>query len=188
MPPSIDIEPLLEQVAAGDARSLAGLYDRTSPYVFGLVRRIVADADAAADVTQEVYLQVWRTAGSYDAARGSAWSWLALIARSRAIDRLRSERSYREALDEVEREPELASGSRDDPARDAGAAEERRAILEAMARLPEEQRAAVELAFFGGLSHREIAERTKTPLGTVKTRIRTGLQRLERALAQAGVR
>ena len=188
MPPPFDIDTWIAGADARDERALGELYDRTAPYLFGLVRRILPDPDAAADVLQEVYLQVWRTAGSFDSARGSAWSWLALIARSRAIDRLRSDRSYRQAMEEAEREPELASGSRDDPGRNAAAAEERRAIREAMARLPEDQRAAIELAFFGGLSHSEIAERTSTPLGTVKTRIRTGLRRLERALTAAGLR
>jgi RNA polymerase sigma-70 factor (ECF subfamily) len=182
LPPPIVIESLLERVAAGDQRALADLYDRTSSYVYSLVRRIVGDPDTAADVSQEVYLQVWRTARSFEPARGSAWSWLALMARSRGIDRVRAERSYRGAVDAAEREPEILAAPLGDPAAEAASGEEAGLVRRAMAELPPEQRSALELAFFGGLSHSEIAARTATPLGTVKTRIRTAMLKLEQAL------
>jgi RNA polymerase sigma-70 factor (ECF subfamily) len=173
------IESLLSRVAGRDSRALGELYDCTARYVLGLVRRMVADSDAAAEIVQEVYVQVWRTAASFDPARASGWSWLALLARSRAVDRLRAERSYRGALADFEVEPAAAAPSPED---EAGLAERSRLVRSAMAELPAEQRESLELAFFGDLSHSEIAERTETSLGTVKTRIRAAMQKLERAL------
>jgi RNA polymerase sigma-70 factor, ECF subfamily len=173
------IESLLGRVAARDSRALGELYDCTARYVLGLVRRIVADSDAAAEITQEVYVQVWRTAASFDPVRASGWSWLALLARSRAVDRLRAERSYRGALANFELEP---AGAVPSPEDEAGLAERRRLVRSAMAELPPEQRESLELAFFDGLSHSEIANRIDMSLGTVKTRIRAAIQKLERAL------
>ena len=183
--PTNDIVGLLRGTAAGDRGSFAELYDETSPYVFGILLRMLADREQAEDVAQEVYLQAWRTAGSFDERRGSGWTWLAMMARSRALDRIRAERSYGRALEHLEADP--AAGADPNPGPDPdretvmGSLRERaRAALNA---LPEEQAHALRLAFFGGLSHREIAERTGIPLGTVKTRIRTALTKLREALA-----
>lgn len=173
-----DIANILQRVAVGDQRAFAELYDETSPYVFGILVRMLARREAAEEVAQDVYLQAWRTAGDFDPTRGSGWSWLAMMARSRALDRIRSDRSYGRALDRFEREP--AAEANPDPAILAGRAGRVRKALE---ELSEEQAQALRLAFFGGLSHREIAERTGIPLGTVKTRIRAALHKLRETLA-----
>lgn len=182
-PPAI--EPLMRRVASRDSQALAELYDRTSPYVFGLLRRMLATAEQAEEVAQEVYIQVWRTAGTFDPERGSAWSWLVMMARSRAVDRMRADGSYRGALESLERDaltgPGLTPGGR--PDRDAALAERSTLVREALGTLPAEQAEALTLAFFGGLSHREIADRTGMPLGTVKTRIRAAMMKLHERLA-----
>lgn len=187
MPPRTDLQPLLERVAAEDQRAFGELYDATGPYVFGVVRRVLGDSRRVEDVTQEVYLQVWRTASSFDPDRGSAWSWLALLARSRAVDRLRADRSYGDAVDEVERQPESApvGGHGTNPSAEAARVERGEILRGALEELPDEQRRALELAFFRGWTHREIAERTEIPLGTVKTRIRTGMRKLRDVLGSA---
>lgn len=180
MPPSIEIQPLLQRVAQGDQRAFADLYDATGRYVFGILRRMLNDAEAAEEVAQEVYLQVWKSADSFDPERGSAWSWLALLTRSRAVDRMRAEGSYRGAIEGVEREPSLTpvANPTGSPHAQAMRSERSELVHGAVSRLPPDQREALELAFFGGLTHREIADRTETPLGTVKSRIRSGLSKL----------
>lgn len=176
--PANRIEQLVACVARREEGAFAELYDQTSPYVFGILIRMLASREAAEEVAQEVYLQAWRTAGSFDPARGSAWSWLAMMTRSRALDRIRSDRSYGRALDRFEQEPvtNLDPEPGDLPQR---AARVRKALDE----LPQEQAMALRLAFFAELSHGEIAERTGIPLGTVKTRIRTALMKLRDALS-----
>jgi RNA polymerase sigma-70 factor (ECF subfamily) len=185
LPPSIEIHPLLLRVAAGESRALADLYDATAVYVFGILRRMLWSAESAEEVAQEVYMQVWKMAGTFDPERGSAWSWLALLTRSRAIDRMRADGSYHDAVDDLMRRqtlsdrPRVAGGHQH---QEAAASERAERIRAALGALPGDQRRALELAFFGGLTHREIAERTDTPLGTVKTRIRTALLRLREPL------
>lgn len=140
-------------------------------------------------MAQEVYAQVWRTADEFDPARGSALSWLAMIARSRAVDRNRSDGSYDGALESLEGAGEGTARTRTvgetgaDPEEAAVLSERRELVREALEELPEAQRAALRLAYFGGMSQREVAERTDTPLGTVKSRIRMGLGKLEDRLA-----
>jgi RNA polymerase sigma-70 factor (ECF subfamily) len=185
LPPTIEIQHLLSRVSDGDSRALADLYDATAIYVFGILRRMLWSAESAEEVAQEVYLQVWKTARSFDPERGSAWSWLALLTRSRAIDRMRAESSYRDAVDDlVLRQPlsDLPGGPGGRPHQEAAASERAELVREALGALPGDQRRALELAFFGGLTHREVAERTDTPLGTVKTRIRTAMQKLRERL------
>jgi RNA polymerase sigma-70 factor (ECF subfamily) len=140
--------------------------------------------EAAEEVAQEAYLQAWRTAGSFDPDRGSGWTWLAMLARTRALDRIRADRAYGSALDRLKAVPQGAVDPDPVPGPDQRAIlDERRArVQRALEGLPREQAGALRLAFFGGLSHREIAERTGIPLGTVKTRIRTGLTKLRDAL------
>lgn len=186
LPPSIDIEPLLRRVAERDERAVAELYDATARYVFGILRRMLRSVEAAEEVSQDVYLQVWRKAGAFDPNRASAWSWLALLTRSRAIDRMRSEGSYRDVVDELEREP-LASPRGNpghDPEQQAARSERAEKVRSAVGELPPDQRKTLEMAFFGGLTHREIAEVTSTPLGTVKSRIRSSLQVLGERLEE----
>lgn len=134
-------------------------------------------------------MAVWRNAASYDASRGSPITWISLTARSRAIDRLRSERSYEGAVlratraaTEVAKETDVATPTQPNPAEAFEIAERQRLVRGAMGELPSEQRRLVELAFFGGLSHTEIAQATETPLGTVKSRIRSSLGKLEKIL------
>lgn len=161
-------------MAARDERAFAEFYDATSAMVFGLLVRQLQDRAQAEDVAQEVYLQLWRKAGSFDPDRGSAWSWIVIMARSRAIDALRSDRSYGSALSELEVRPtSQPMGSRETlPDRAADMAEQRGLVQEALESLSPPQRETIEAAFFQGWSHREIAERTGVPLGTVKGRIR----------------
>lgn len=171
---------LIARMAAGDRSAFGPFYDRYAPLVHGLIVRIVRDHADAAEVLQEVFWQTWQAAGSYDPTRGSPEAWLVMRARARAIDRVRSVRRRSETfvapLDE-----ELAPAR--SPAADlAGAVADRSIVQGLLARLPDHQREVIQLAYFGGLTQTEIAERLKQPLGTVKTRMRTGLERLREAL------
>jgi RNA polymerase sigma-70 factor (ECF subfamily) len=183
-PPSRALDGLMLRMAEGDERAFAAFYDATASMVFGLLVRMLGDRTRAEEVTQEVYLQAWRSADRFDPARGSAWSWLSMLARSRAMDRGRSEVSYRRALDGLEVRPmEQPLGTSPEPPDALAEMNERRAqVHQALAALPPEQRSLVEAAFLEGETHREIADRTGIPLGTVKSRIRSGLQGLERVL------
>ena len=187
MPPTIEIHSILYRIAEGDARALADLYDATDVYVFGILRRMLWSAESAESVMQEVYAQVWKTAGTFDPERGSAWSWLALLARSRAIQRVRAESTYREAVDALMRRQPLSdspgAGERDETR--AAASERAHLVRSVLGELPGDQRRALELAFFGGLTHREIADRTDSSLETVQRRIRTAMQTLSDRLRPA---
>jgi len=171
---------LLRQAAEGDQPALALLYDRTVASVHGLVMRIVRDPGLAEEVSGDVYLQAWRQASRYDPARGGVLSWLLTLARSRALDRVRAVRLRAEAERPSEpEEPKVVPGA------DHGSelAERRRLVLAAVDLLPAEQRRVLELAYFRGFSHSEIAAELGEPLGTVKTRLRLGMTRLRRELA-----
>jgi RNA polymerase sigma-70 factor (ECF subfamily) len=178
---------LVGRMAHGDHSALAGLYDATAPVVHGLVRRIVKDDSVAEEVTGDAYLQAWQQAARYDAGRGSALTWLPAIARTRAIDRVRSGARSRHAAEPVERALDVPC-QRPGPEDACSVAERRRQVQRALAGLPSEQRQAVELAFYEGLSHGEIAARLDLPLGTVKTRIRLGMTKLRDALSTTGDR
>lgn len=174
-------EALLRQVAVGDRAAFGRLYDATSPALFGLLVKMLRSPEAAEEVAQEVYLEIWKKAPSFDAARGTGTTWISLIARSRALDRIRSERSYGGAVDRAEVSvvaADLLGGTRSDPEEAASLSERRRLVRGAVGQIPEEQRSVVLLAFFGGLSHSEIADRQGIPLGTVKSRIRAGLEKI----------
>jgi len=184
-PDSADIR-LLERVAARDQAALAELYDRHCRLLFTLILRILKDRGDAEDVLQEVFVRVWDRADGYDPALGAPAAWLARISRNRAIDRLRA-RAVRADLSVATSDPpapdQAPSG---DPEGLAVTSEQRRAIASALAALPENQRALIESAFFEGYTQSELAERFDLPLGTVKTRIRTGMQTLKRALEASG--
>ena len=171
------ISPDLATVTAmksGDQRALAELYDRYSPVVYAVALRVLGDTGAAEDVLQEVFLQLWKNPSAFDAARGSLGAWLAVIARNRAIDALRRRKPETDIEDVVVSvSPDLASEA--DRSR---AAQKVRSVLGEM---PAAQRTALEMAYFEGLSHTEIAEKTGEPLGTIKTRIRSGLMSLRKA-------
>jgi RNA polymerase sigma-70 factor (ECF subfamily) len=168
---------LVARIERRDADALAALYDRYGARVNGLAARILRDTGEAEEVVQEVFLYVWRAASTFDGTRGSVLAWLLVATRSRAIDRLRARRpGGRERLRPLEEAPEAAS-----PENVEVGAEGRQweAICRAaIAELPEDQRRALELAYFEGLTQQEIAERTDSPLGTVKTRVRLGLMKL----------
>ena len=172
---------LIAAIAAGDRDAFSRFYDLTAPMAFGLIRRVLRDPEAAADVLQEVFWQVWQDASRYDPTRGSPEAWLVTRAKTRAIDRLRSmrrrDRTFVAPVDEsvAQRREEQAENP-------AVAAEDRSLVQTALAQLPEAQRRVIELAFFEGLTQSEIATRLGEPLGTVKTRARLGLDRLRGVL------
>src|SRR5438105_1679340 len=173
-----------ERMARGDEDALGEIYDRHGRLMYSLALRIVRDQADAEDVVQEVFSQAWRQASRYDAARGSVLGWLLTLTRSRSIDRLRGRRSRPEPSTDAR-----ALNAVPDPAAPAdalvawaGQAAQIRAAVNGLSLL---QRVAIELAFYEGLTHAEIAERLEVPLGTVKTRIRQGLLKLRDRLAGA---
>jgi RNA polymerase sigma-70 factor, ECF subfamily len=174
-----DIE-LLEAIAAKDEAALGRLYDRYRLILFGLLMRILNNREEAEDVLQEVFLQVWRKATDFDQTRGRPFTWLVTLARSRGIDRLRT-LAARERL--AEAGARQTSEEISDAASDAFKSEQRDLVTDALAQLPDEQKRPIMLAYFDGLTQSEIATRLGTPLGTVKTRMRTGLMRLRELLA-----
>jgi RNA polymerase sigma-70 factor (ECF subfamily) len=183
-----DDTTLLAQMGRGDERALASFYDRWEGAVRVMVLRIVHEPAEADDVVEEVFWQAWRQAARFETARGSGGAWLLTIARSRALDRLRSLKRSREdgVLDAVT-DAEMAAGIDDavDPLEATVLAERAMVVREAVATLPLEQRQALEMAYFEGLSQSEIAERTGEPLGTVKTRTRLALMKLRERLGDS---
>jgi RNA polymerase sigma-70 factor, ECF subfamily len=171
---------VVQRLAAGDRDAVAELYDRHAARIMGLAIRIVRNSSDAEDIVQEVFSQAWRTAPNYQPARGTVAGWLLMMARTRAIDRLRSRQARRDSGDA----PDLDGLPADvAPVSEQLIASQQAArVREAMVTLPVEQRTALELAYFEGLTQTEIAERTQTPLGTVKTRIRTALTSLRRSV------
>ena len=169
---------LLVRVGSGDEAAFAQLYDRFAPGLYSLVLKIVRDEKEAEDVLQEGFAHVWRRATSYDPARSSAFTWAVMVFRHRAIDRLRG-RQRRERVVERAGDDPLQSPSSDTQSAEVPAMHEEVTMVRlALDQIPAEQKQAVELAFFAGLTHEEIAERLATPLGTIKARIRRGLLRL----------
>jgi len=164
---------LIAAVRSGDENAMAALYDRYSGIVYSVALRVLGDTGAAEDVIQEVFMQLWRNAGVFDSSRGNLGAWLAVISRNRAIDSLRKRRPGTDVEDViVSVEPDMS-----------GDAERSRAmekVRSALGAMPAAQRSALEMAYFEGLSHSEIATKTGEPLGTVKTRIRAGLLALRK--------
>lgn len=186
-PTSVPDALLVEQMRTGDERALASLYDRHAPSLLGFVLRIVREHADAEAVLMATFLQAWQSAASFDVSRGSVLAWLAIIARSRAVDAARSakRREQRESLAVDEADPigVVVEAAPVDPLADVEQQERRQAIDVALSTLPQSQRRVIELAFFEGLTHTEIAERLTEPLGTVKTRIRQGMLKLRDLLA-----
>ena len=172
---------LIQKMMTGDESALSALYDRYSPMLFGMLTRILQDRDAAEEVLQDLFLQLWKNPALYDASRGSLPAWLMVIGRNRAISRLRGRR-FREVLEENEGEFAATFASDQNIEEDAARAELARNLKEAMGTLPAEQRHALELAYFEGMSQSEIAQKTGCPLGTVKTRVRTAMSALRQIL------
>jgi RNA polymerase sigma-70 factor, ECF subfamily len=173
----VDGLTLARRMAAGDAGAFAAFYDRYAALVFAQIRRLLPQAAEGEEVLQEVFWQAWRDAASYDSRRGTPEAWLLNRARSRAIDRLRAIRRRSETF--VQPKDETMSQAPDRATPNPGTRAEDRTLVEtALAILPAVQRQAIELAFFGGLTQTEIAQRLGEPLGTIKTRTRAGLERL----------
>ena len=178
-----DDASLVRRMAAGDEQALGALYDRWHAVVHGVVARMLRQPDDVEDVVEEAFWQAWRQASRFDPTRGAVQTWILTIARSRALDRVRSLRRRREEPLEGDDGQDVAQQTADgDPGLDAEASERRAIVVAALAELPLEQREALELGYFGGLSQTEIAERTGQPLGTVKTRMRLAMQKLRSQL------
>ena len=175
----------LRRLAAGDGDAAARLYDRHARAIYSLALRIVNDEGDAEDVVQEVFAQAWRQAARYDASRGVVGAWLLMMARSRAIDKLRSARARPDSrgVDDPRAIDDMPAVLRDAPSRIIDA-ENARLARRALAELPLLQRLVIELAYYEGLTQREIADRLEQPLGTVKSRLRLGLLKLRDALAE----
>jgi len=173
-PSTEDDSSLLVLVQSGNEQAMASLFDRYSKLVYSVALRVLRDPAAAEDVLQEVFMQIWRNPGSFTAARGSLGGWLAIVARNRSIDTLRRKRPTVD-VDDV---PLASSFNLADEAERDSLMERARGVIH---QLPSEQRKTLEMAFFDGLTHSEIAEMTGDPLGTVKTRIRSALLTLRKA-------
>jgi len=183
-PPDENWEEWIRAAANGDQAALVRLYDSTNRLVYGLILRIVPDRDTAEEVLLDVYLHVWRKGETYQAGKGSALGWLSMIARSRAIDALRSravrESGQQDSLEKASTVADLAPT----PEENSEIAQRRGFVQQCLADLPNDQREAIELAYFSGLSHSEIAETLNQPLGTIKTRVRLGMARLRESLCR----
>ncbi|WP_241976266.1 MULTISPECIES: ECF RNA polymerase sigma factor SigK [Cryobacterium] len=176
-------EQLLGRVARGDEAAFGELYDQMAPRVLGLVRRLLVDPAQSEEVTQEIFLEIWQSATRYEVQRGGASTWILTMAHRRAVDRIRSSQASRDrdtkigirdlavAYDEVSETVEVRL--------------EHERVEKAMSRLTQLQRQAISLAYYGGLSQSEVAERLQIPLGTVKTRLRDGMIRLRDELGVA---
>lgn len=179
-PPGPDLGELLTLVARGDQVAFETVYDRVAPAVFGLVLRVLRDAAQAEEVAQEALLEVWRTAGRFDPARGTALAWMLTIAHRRAVDRVRSERAA------AEREARAASAApppaADEVAETVESSLEAERVRHCLDGLTGAQRESITLAYYSGLSYPQVASALGLALGTVKTRIRDGLRRLRDCL------
>jgi RNA polymerase sigma-70 factor (ECF subfamily) len=171
-------EELVRKVANGDRAALGPLYDRFAPLLLAVGQRIVGEAREAEDLLHDVFLEVWRAAGDYDAARGSVRAWILMRMRSRALDRRKAPRLSRHANVAAETLPEAAAHLGEDPLLSPDRARVRRALAE----LPPEQRAVLELGYYEGLSSAEIAARVAVPVGTVKSRVAAALSKLRAGL------
>ena len=174
---------LVLAVADGSSEALGDLYDRYGATVYALARRIVLRLEDAEEVVQDVFAQVWRQAHQYRTERASVAGWIVMLARTRAIDRLRARRARPDedhGLEATAAVPVPASGP--SPEQVAVSADVVKHVKTALSGLPESQRSLLELAYYSGLTHTEIAEKTGIPLGTVKTRIRSGMDALRSAL------
>lgn len=180
-PPADPASALLRRVAAGDEASFAELYDLIAPAVYGTVKRVVRNPAQVDEVTQEVFVDVWRTAARFDPAQGAALTWVMTIAHRRAVDRVRAEESQQRRVERLQAVaadggPAVADEVLDDL--------DRARVGHALTGLTQLQRESVELAFYGGYTHAEISTMLSLPLGTVKTRIRDGLIRLRDGLGE----
>lgn len=168
---------LLAAMARGEKQALAALYDQLSGPLYSLAYRMLSDPTEAQDLIQDIFLQAWRTASSYDARRGTVFSWLATLTRNRAIDRIRMRRRRAKLLSEAA--PDLQPAGGENSGESLWRHEKAAAIRAALGGLAPDQQQAIELAYFSGLTQQEIAARLQEPLGTIKARIRRGLLKLK---------
>src|ERR1700752_3040005 len=178
--PEQDWATLVRSIAAGDQLALHALYERAHRLVFTLIMRITANRETAEELTVDVFHDVWRRASHYDAANGTVLGWIMNQARSRAIDRLRFERRKKRSYDG---DPEPPAEVAADPSDLLELREQSESLRAALAVLTPDERQAIEMTFFDGLTHAEAAARLNQPLGTIKTRIRSGLHKLRNTLA-----
>jgi RNA polymerase sigma-70 factor (ECF subfamily) len=169
---------LVSAIRAGDESAMAALYDRYSSIVYSVALRVLGDTGAAEDVLQEVFMQLWRNPAAFDSGRGNLAPWLAVIARNRAIDQIRK----RPAMTDIE---DVVISIEPDMAGEAARSVAMEKVRGTLGNMPAAQRTALEMAYFEGFSHTEIAEKTGEPLGTIKTRIRSGLLSLRKAFSPA---
>jgi len=179
----LDVD-LVRAIAGGSSDALGRLYDRHSAVVYGLARRIVTRLEDAEEVVQDVFSQVWRDAARYERERGTVAGWLVMLTRTRGIDRVRARRARPDVEAGVapDAAPPVVSADRD-PEQSTIASDEARQVVRALTTLPPEQRSLVDLAYYQGLTHSEIARTTGVPLGTVKTRLRSAMMTMREALS-----
>jgi RNA polymerase sigma factor (sigma-70 family) len=189
---SRELSQLLARTGLGDRRAFAALYDRTSAHLFGVILRIQRDRALAEDLLQEIYVSVWKAAAGFDAARSQPLTWLTSIARNRAIDSLRraqaQPRLESTTRDEGDERPDAVEAAPDEgpgPLDLLGRASDARRLGQCMEHLSAPQRQSVALAFFDGLSHAEVAEQLREPLGTVKSWVRRALMTLKGCLERS---
>jgi RNA polymerase sigma-70 factor (ECF subfamily) len=176
---------LLGQIAKGDEKAFALLYDRFSPGLYAMVLKMTGDDAEAQDVLQEAFTHMWRKAGTYDSSRSAAFTWAVMVTRNKCIDRLRIRQRFARTADKAAQEAKAAPQIDEASAGAVAMQEDRARVRAALADVSDEQRQAIELAFFNDLTHEEVAARLGTPLGTVKARIRRGLLKLRELLSAA---
>lgn len=181
-----ELTELLLRTSRGDADAYAALYDETASLVFGITRRVVRAEALAEEVCQEVFADVWRLAPRFDPAKGTATSWIAVIAHRRAVDHVRSEQAHRARTAYVGARD--ARTAYDEVAEAVETRGEHARVRTALSSLPAASREAIEQAYFGGRTYREVAEGLDVPVGTVKTRIRSGLRQLARSMHETSER
>ncbi len=181
-------DELMDRLSSRDLAAFEALYDRFGDLVYSVCLRVVGDTYIAEDVTQDVFVRVWQRPEQFDVRRGKFVTWLLSVARNRSIDHRRSQsrRMRHEALPSIDEEEDVlpSEDERDDPALQTVLADECAAVRKALEVLPPEQKLAIQLAYFGGLTQQEIANKLGQPLGTVKTRIRLGMQKMRGALQE----
>jgi RNA polymerase sigma-70 factor (ECF subfamily) len=186
--PARQLIELVTNMAQGRQDALGELYDRTSALLNGLLRRMLEHAEDAEEVLLDVYMKAWKNAAGYSPQRGSVTSWLVIMARNAAIDRIRQHKAQPRQVVLGEEPGTDPVSPEDSPESLSASAQRRRRIQQLLLELPRDQREAVELAFFSGLTHAELAERLGEPLGTIKSRIRMGLIRLRTLVEESDVR
>lgn len=186
MPPSDDSDALhaelLRRISAQDEKAMGELYDRVAGVLYSVAIRVVGDTDDAQEIVQEVFVQIWSKAANFDPTRGTAIHWALGITRNRSIDRLRSRQRHSRLVEKISAETDISGAVSEGLGSHRLSGPELASVRGAVSSLPQEQRAAIEMAFFSGLSHVEISESLGEALGTVKARIRRGMMKLREQL------